>query len=294
MTGPASNAAASLLSSEYLSSVGRGAQTQVLDAIQSEKFRRGVGRTLLTGLGLGAAARGFNGLFNVTRRNVAGPASATGPRILPVPVLEDEEKSAGLGETIGDFFAGRMANTAAGMPTYYPAALLTGVAGAVGGWKATDALLDQRRQSDLKSELATAREDYEKALLKQGSAEASELGRDLDSLFDRYVELQGTQKSAGALDSAKDLAGRVATPVLGALAGVGALGAENAGKVTGVALTVPAVIAAASGLASYGMTRGQQQEKLLQKAVQRRRARQLAAGPLYAFPSKADGSPYVE
>jgi hypothetical protein len=295
MTTPA-NAAASLLSPDYLASLGRTAQTQMLDAVQSERFRRGLGRTLLGGVGVGAAVRGLNGLYNTVRRNVSGPSSTSGPRMLPVPVLDDEEeKLASLGQAVGDFFSGRMATSAGGIPTFYPAAMLAGIAGLAGGWQGTDALLDSRRRSDQAAELDAARSDYEKALLKQGDANASELGRDLDSLFQVCSDLavNHPEKTASLLDAAKDVATRVGTPLAGAALGASALGADNAGKTVGMALTAPTLLALATGAATYGFTRGHQQEELLQKAVQRRRARQLAAGPLYAFPSHEDGTPYA-
>lgn len=273
-----------------------------LDLLNSERLRRSVQTALFAGLGLGATARGINGLYNVARRNVSGPKTPMGPRALPIPVVDrEEEKAAGLGEylskavkPIGDFFMGRNATTTGGIPIAYPAMFLAGTGGIVGGWKATDALLDKQRKRDLAAELSSAREDYEKALLKQGDAEASELGHDLDRLFELCVEAASEkQASDGLLGSLQGYAANLGLLGAGTAGAASLVGADNAGKGLGLALTVPTATALVSAAAAYGMTREGQKEKLLQKAIRQRRHRQLAAGPLYAYPSQPDGTPYA-
>jgi hypothetical protein len=272
----------------------------MLDTINSDRMRESMKTMLLAGLGLGATARGVNGLYNVARRNISGPATPMGPRALPIPVVDQEEKEAGLGEwlgntlkPIGDFFAGRQATSTGGIPLAYPAMFLAGTGGIVGGWKATDALLDKQRKRDLEAELGSAREDYEKALLKQGAEEASELGRDLDRLFELCVAAASEKQANSLLDSVQNTVTGAATPLLAALGLKSMLGADNAGKTVGMALTVPTAIAMGSAAAAYGATRSSQKEQLLQKAIRQRRHRQLAAGPLYAYPSQPDGTPYA-
>lgn len=275
-----------------------------LDLLNSERLRRSVQTALFAGLGLGATARGINGLYNVARRNVSGPKTPMGPRALPIPVVDREEEKVAestVGKYLGkavkpvsDFFMGRNATTTGGIPIAYPAMFLAGTGGIVGGWKATDALLDKQRKRDLAAELSSAREDYEKALLKQGDAEASELGRDLDRLFELCVEAASEkQASDGLLGSLQGYAANLGLLGAGTAGAASLMGADNAGKGLGLALTVPTATALASAAAAYGMTREGQKEKLLQKAIRQRRHRQLAAGPLYAYPSQPDGSPYA-
>lgn len=204
------------------------------------------------GAGLGLVGRGAQGMYNLGRRNLGTPTAGQKPIQIGVPGEEEEEKYAGW---LGDLFSGGMATNI----SEHPLSPITGIAaagtGAVGGWKLMDYILDKQRKKELEGELDMAKEDYEGALQSAHSKAASELGQDLDRLFDLVQEKQAT--FGGAMS-----------------------------KMTGIGLLGMAPLALASGLVSYSMAGKGRKQKLLDKALAKRRRRMRSHNPtrIYASP----------
>jgi len=149
--------------------------------------------TGLAALGVGAAARGAMGLANLVKRHTNPPRPKYPQAIVtrvPVPVEEDEEKTAAI--TAKDAH-----------PWYYPGMLLAGGAGLVGGWKGVDFLLEKQRTAQKEHELRRAKGDFEEALLSSygqprkigpggvaTKTAAAELGELLDGVFDGMQQKQ--------------------------------------------------------------------------------------------------------
>ncbi len=145
-----------------------------------------MGRATAMGVGVGAGARGLQGLWNLVRRNVSKPTPGPhSPLTLDIPNTREEEEK----EKFAGFLSGDYASTLQGHPLNMPTKVLGAGAGVIGGWKLLDWVMDRQRKSEMQAETEKAEEEYEQALLgqhKQGS-----LGHDLDLLFDE-VEKQGT------------------------------------------------------------------------------------------------------
>jgi len=216
-----------------------------------------MGRVTAIGAGVGAGARGLQGLWNLVRRNVSGPAvGPNSPLTLDIPDTredEEEEKFAGffVDRALG-FLSGDYASTLAGHPLSTPTKVLGAGAGAIGGWKLLDWIMDRRRKSEMQAEAAKAEEEYEQALLgqhKQGS-----LGHDLDLLFDE-TEKQGT---------------------------VG----DFMGGAAGIYLTGAGLGALLTGKITHDIARKRQRQSLLTKARRKhmRQSRSLRPAAIYVNP----------
>lgn len=147
----------------------------------------------LLGAGAAGTLRGGQGLINLLSRSGKKLPSRAGIAPLPVPYKpsfreEDEEKEAAMDVVAPGITKKR------GLWWYYPALLGAGAAGAAGGWKAIDSLLDKRRRKELDDEVDEARGSFRDALTsqyKEGSD--SELGRALDELHGKLQKQALTQ-----------------------------------------------------------------------------------------------------
>lgn len=206
--------------------------------------------------GIGAGARGFQGLLNLGRRNLTRtPPANFGTRVLDIPVADNEkEKQAGT-EAITDALRGAT-KTPGGWAFALPLAMTAGGAGLVGGYKLTDKLLDSQRKRQVDDELETSKARYEAAL--QG---ASKLGQALDELFEATRE-----KTAGSQTLW--------------------MGPDTWGKVLGGAATLAIPAALASGLIAYDLTKKKNPETILRKAKEKRRFEQFRKqpSPVYVRP----------
>ena len=161
-------------------------QNKLLEALRQQSIREilNVGGV---GFGLAAALRGGQGLFNMLSRG--GKKLPTRAGVAPLPVKyrpsvdiseAEEEKTA----SFFDWLQPEGITEQRGVITDFPGKLLAGTAGAYGGWKLMDKLLDQRRRQELDDEVEDARRDFQRAMTsqyKEGSE--SELGNALDELF---------------------------------------------------------------------------------------------------------------
>lgn len=149
----------------------------------------------LLGLGLGAAARGGTGIYNLLRRNLQPRKLHDSFVPVPVPVRGEEEEEPKMAL---DSFMGQPISQKESVGYYLPGMMLGGLAATYGGWKGVDALLDARRQESVEAELEQQRAKFRRALLGQenkeaGDAESDELvklSEDLDRLFDTLEEKQ--------------------------------------------------------------------------------------------------------
>ena len=150
-----------------------------------------------------------------------------------------------------------------GLWWYMPAMLGAGAAGAYGGWKIIDKILDQRRRKEIEDEVEESRQGFQSALTsqyKEGSD--SELGAALDELYSKM------QKQADLNPStwfSPDTKGK-------------ALGMYASYAIPSALLGYMVV----KGLADKGST-----AKILEKAQRRRALKQQKARPaeLYAVPT---------
>jgi len=206
--------------------------------------------TKLLGLGAGAGllARGAQGAYNLGRRALSSPHTLK-PTTIAVPVHEEEEKLASL----GDFAAGSAASDWTGHPMALPGAAAATIGGAVGSWKLLDYVLDRRRKQLMKSELETTKQQYEQALLAQHDKRASALGQDLDQLFDLLQE-----KQAGTWG-------------------------DTAGQAAGLATLGAGGIALLSGAITHNIGSKRRRQALLQKALRKRRREQAQSAPTRIF-----------
>lgn len=168
---------------------------------------------LLTGLGVGAAARGTMGLASMLSRNTSDPSPPrAGPVITPTPVpadmVEDEElnqhklacAAMSLLEKKAEEpgFLSQMAGLSTQVPWVMPAAMLAAGGGLYGGWKAVDKLLDARRRAAQEAEYEEAKREFETAIMDQYGKQGadSELRRALDGLFEKASRFNDMVKSA--------------------------------------------------------------------------------------------------
>lgn len=214
---------------------------------------------LTAGAGAGAAVRGVTGGYNLARRNMTTPPSMGGPRIIGVPVEDDQEKLAG--ERPG-FWEGGEATQLSGHPLFWPASIATAAGGAYGGWKLMDWVMDKRRRQDLNSQLDSTKKDYEKALLETYHKAASELGKDLDHLFEL------TEKQADFSDYIPD-----------SLKPSG----DTKGQFAGSYLMAALPLAVASGLVTHSLTSRRNPAAIMQKAINRRKQELQEQSPTQIF-----------
>lgn len=174
---------------------------------------------------------------------------------------------AGLGS---EFMRGDLATSESGIPWMMPAAIMTGLGGLYGGWKAADKLLDARRKSELKGELDKAKTEYEAALLSEYpqtkiSSDEPAMNAELDRLYNEFEKLE---KKAGFVDSMMD-------PMTYT---------DGAGKLTGTYLTMAGLGTAGTAIAVYNAIKKRQESELLRKAQKNRERRLFESqpSPLYA------------
>ncbi len=231
--------------------------TQTLQQMQASQNRSmagwDIGKLGLLMAGLGAGARGLQGLVGLGRRNLGGRDRAPGlrARTVTIPIDEEEEdKYASLkqGEfewtspstwadpltkPFSDALQGNV-STPMAQPWVLPAALLGGPLAAYGGYKLTDKLMDKRRGDEQEARLDKAKREYEEALRGRGK-----MGEDLDCLCELMEK-----ESFGASD----------------VAGIG----------SGVAITLGGLLALGSGMAAYDMSKQKRPDEVLRKAKLRR------------------------
>ncbi len=256
------------------------------------------GLLLQTLLASGAAAAATRGMYEVGRtvtRNTAKPRSALSKQFPVLVPAEEEEKvaekqawdpiggafdvvtgelgrlSSGITDRIGNAVgdAGThvletlKGNKSTGLHDYpLGVAGLTAAAGAgaMGGWKLTDYILDSRRKKQLESELEASRKEYERALMPINHKQANELGQALDQLFELCQPRVSLEKQANT-----NYTGAYLNTLLG----------------FGLPLSL------ASAYAAYGVTRaGQDKKKLLADAARQRSRRLLSSGPVFAYPQQ--------
>lgn len=238
-------------------SVVEGMQEQLQKQLRSSAMRDILGTALL-GAGVAGTARGGQGLWNLINRSSNKLRSRSGIAPLPVPyrpTFEDEEE-----EKEKDAFdmPKPKPTQKGGLWWYMPAMLGAGAAGAYGGWKVIDKILDHRRRKEIEDEVEESRQDFQTALTSQyKKGSDSELGTALDELYSKM------QKRADWFSP--DTKGK-------------ALGMYASYAIPSALLGYMVV----KGLADKGST-----SKILEKAQRRRALKQQKARPaeLYAVPT---------
>lgn len=247
--------------------------TTTFSELNAAKMRsvalKDLGKLGLIMFGLGAGARGVQGLAGLGRRNFQEreePDLLT-RRTIDIPIASPEEKEKfaysksaekawyeGITEPFGRAFAGDVKSPTA-IPWFMPAAVFGSGAAAYGGHRLADMVMDARRKSEQKARLEEAKAEYERALLGQ-----SKLGEDLNELCDAVMEKQSISISP-----------------------------DTAGHIAGGGLTLAGLLALGSGLLTYDMAKGKRPEEIL-RAAKARRARDRYARtpqPLFAQPVSA-------
>jgi hypothetical protein len=244
-----------------------------LSAHAKQMAYRDIRNVLGLGLGVGVAARGATGLYNMFRRNFGGSgASAPGPVTARIPYpVEPEEEEETLFKQANPNYITNKKNWAG----YMPGMLLAGAGGLAGGWKAMDVLLDRRRKAEQKDELAQARSRFQKALLyeyaqpKTAQDSSDDFDKQLDSIFEAVQE-KAAQTAAPAPD--------IKAPLLSA---------DTTGGLLGLYGAYAAPMALLSGAMIYDRTRAGSRRALLEKAKKERLRRRQASRPpeVYAVPT---------
>lgn len=236
-------------------------------ALVNEKLQQQIKRMLALSLGVGVGARGVQGLYNSVRRGAGLGSEPTAPRMLPVPVREEDapEKPKGLpgyklANAVMDFLRGGDASSVSTHPLGPASLMLAGGAGLAGGWKLTDYILDKARRAELQSSLDDAKRDYEQALLPPQDKQASALGQELDAFYAELQSIDAGEKQAVSMG-------------------------DITGGVTGAALAAWLPLALGSGVIAHNITSSRRQQALLNRAMRQRHSRQLVSSPLFAYPS---------
>lgn len=197
----------------------------------------------LLSLGLGAGARGTQGLIGLWQRNSQGEDKPEKHTIFLQPpghkTAEDEGIMASIARPFKDAINGQ-GTVPGSLPWFYPAALAAGAGGMYGGYQIADHLMDARRRAAIQKELDDAKQVYEEALAGQ-----SKLGQALDKACDKLEKT--------AMNSA-DYAGMGMGSVLALLGTMGLL----AGKTT------------------YDIAKKSRPSSILDKAKEQRRRRMMA------------------
>jgi len=186
---------------------------------------------------------------------------------------------------------------------YWPGLLAAAMGGTYGGWKLTDSFFDDRRQEEVEDELESAKEEFQEALtshypspkskMAAEKTAAQKLGEELDDLFLRIERATSLEKVANgdpissAIGTATDLVqapGKVVETVTSPQFKQKAMGAYGL-------YAIPTLLL--GYLAAKHLSDKYSQRKILEKAVQRRAAKNYAKRPseLYAVP---DPQVYVE
>jgi uncharacterized coiled-coil protein SlyX len=194
----------------------KGAQfDNPVDQLIAQKARDAVVRRAMgagmAGLGVGAGARGLQGLLNQWHRILSPTKTVRKPAIVDMPVAGEEredkyaeQKQAGEVldavmntvtspvKTVGTWLKGDLATTPQDVPFNWIPQLAAGAGGIAGGWKGMDMLLDRARERELAAQQEKAREEYEQAL--QGQSKIGQaLHAELNVLYDRLDEVQRTR-----------------------------------------------------------------------------------------------------
>lgn len=169
-------------------------------------------------------------------------------------------------DTAKQMWNGEYATDLKGVPWFPAAATAAAGAGGYGGWRAMQYLLKRQRKKERLGELNQARQEYEQALLEQQVAKRSDIGQDLDRLY------EGWQKVASEMEKQ------------------GLFSMEDMGKALGMYLLAAGGVGAFAGKKTYDFFRKRNPSELLRKAQLRHR-RALAANrpsPIYARPVPLD------
>lgn len=183
------------------------AQLQQLSS--SELQRRAlsnVGKLTLGAAGGAAALRGLMGLAGLVQSNVSQPVQSV-PQAMTIDIPVDDEERKQKPRSYGrkfsadaSFLKGDLASSLGNIPWYYPAMFGGGVLGAAAGYHGADKLMDWRRKKDVELELAKAKAEYEAALASATGhkrAENSELGTNLDTIYDAWEKVSGVLSDIG-------------------------------------------------------------------------------------------------
>jgi len=242
---------------------------QARSSLLRQQLMQTLGKVTLTAGAAGLAGRGLLGLYNLGRRNLtAKPRSAYSPMLMDVPYPAEEEeqrsKSAemptGWMSDIGRIFKGDYAKDVSGIPWAWPATIGAGAVGLGGGWKLMDYVLNNQRSQERKTDLMRAKKDYEQALLEQQVEKRSELGADLDRLFDL------SQEKGASLPLVPDK--------------------DQMGKILGAYLMTSGALTALTAPAIYQYFKKRQPGAILRKAQEKHRQSVAAMrpSPIYARP----------
>lgn len=123
----------------------------------------------------------------------ARPYAIGPPWLANIPISDEEEVDSHLNGTKmavdkPGIFSPESAETRKGIWWYPVGSVLGAGAGLYGGWKLVDSVLDYRRRKQQEAEMEKAREQFRSAL--RPTKQASELGRQLDDLYDALQEKQ--------------------------------------------------------------------------------------------------------
>lgn len=215
------------------------ARAAVSDHLRSQALSN-LSRTLLVGLGAGAALRGVKGLANLSGPKLT--ANTMSPAFVQVPYPEKDEKQASL----GNFLSGDSASSVWGIPWFMPAVTAAGLGGTLGGYSLMNRLINKRRETDRKSEQSDAVQEFEQAMLDQQAAPNS---------------------IKAALD--QTLANLKASADWG----------ELAGRATGGAGVLGLALAGAGAYAGYSIGKSRQKRRILESALKQRLRSRFQASP---------------
>jgi hypothetical protein len=223
---------------------------QMRAALIRNKAYQNALHTGLLAAGAGAAFRGGTGLANMLQRNLkpAARPSATAPQFIEVPIFSKKEKEkeelkkVAAGGLLSDVLSGAGNSNPGSWWGAYPLSVGAGAAGAYGGWKLTDVLLDRRRKAQVKSELEKAKKEYEEAL-----AGRSKLGQQLDELYDNLEKQANT--------------------------------ADYVGPPLGIAALYALLAGGGAGVAAYNFTKKRNPAKIKEKAKAQYRAERFNRRP---------------
>lgn len=174
----------------------------------------------LLGLGVGAGARGIQGLVNMGYRNLVPTKTTRTPSVvdIPVPAAEEDEKLAQdfpqkskwmdrfmhPAAHLSKWFKGDPQGRFRDVPFGLIPPLAVGGAAIGAGWKGLDLLLDRSRERELAVQQAKAREEYEQALAAQSKV-GQALHAELDSLFEKLSDEQCREIEKAAFGGWGDL-----------------------------------------------------------------------------------------
>lgn len=232
----------------------------------------------LLAFGTGAGFRGLKGLIGLGNRNIIGRARPLHSHsTVDIPIRRKDKKdeqeplrkvagwfedilgaaSEGAGQVakpFGKAWRGENVSNPANIPWVMPLAILGGGGAMYGGYKLTDKIMDSRRRKEIEKRKEIARQEYERALSGHGK-----LGQALDVLYDKAVEKKA----------------------------VDWVSPDTAGLGLGGALTFGGLLALASGLGAYNLSKKKRPDEILRAAKQRRARERMrrTPPPIYASPS---------